>query len=235
MVDPTPSVVVLAGPNGAGKSTSARAIVCKALGVDEFVNADILAQGLSGFEPGRAAMAAGRIMLARLRELARQRRSFAFETTLASRSFAPRIAEWIATGYRFHLVFLGLPDPGMAVARVAARVEEGGHHVPEETIRPRFEAGLRHFDRLYRRMATAWGFWDNSTESGLVPIASGEGTPAGPRASPSSWRDATAIEQAQRRAISEAIDRKRRLGDPAVIWREGKVVWIPAGEIGRSS
>src|SRR5690242_10389042 len=99
-------------------------------------------RGLSGFEPGRAAMAAGRIMLSRLRELARQRRTFAFETTLASRPFAPWLAELIGTGYQFHLIFLWLPSPDMAVARVAARIREGGHDVPEETIRRRHEAGL---------------------------------------------------------------------------------------------
>lgn len=235
MEAPSPIVVVLAGPNGAGKSTSARAILRDALGVNEFVNADVIAQGLSGFEPERAAMAAGRIMLARLRDLARQRSCFALETTLASRSFAPWIAELIATGYQFHLVFLGLPDPEMAVARVAARVEEGGHHVPEETIRRRYEAGLRHFEQLYRPMATAWGFWDNSTAGGLVPIASGVNSAAGSRESRSNWHHATAIEQAQRQAMIEALDRKKRLGKEAVVWREGKVVRIPAGEIGRSS
>jgi predicted ABC-type ATPase len=175
MVESSPNAVVLAGPNGAGKSTSAPSILRGALGIDEFVNADIIARGLSGFAPERAAMAAGRIMLARLRELARQRTSFAFETTLASRSFAPWLAGLIRDGFQFHLIFLRLPGPEMAVARVAARVREGGHNVPEGTIRRRFEAGLSHFFGLYQPMATTWGFWDNSTESGLTPIASGAG------------------------------------------------------------
>lgn len=175
MAESTPNVVVLARPNGAGKSTSATSILKDALGVDEFVNADVIAQGLSGFEPERAGLAAGRIMLARLREMARKRNSFAFETTLASRSFAPWIADLMRTGYQFHLVFLWLPHPDIAVARVAARVREGGHDVPEETIRRRHEAGLSNFFRLYQPMATTWEFWDNSTESSLTPIASGAG------------------------------------------------------------
>jgi predicted ABC-type ATPase len=175
MSESAPNVVVLAGPNGAGKSTCAPAILKNALGVDEFVNADVIARGLSGFEPDRAAMAAGRIMLTRLRDLARERKSFAFETTLASRSFAPWLADLIQTGYQFHLVFLWLPSPDMAVARVAARVSEGGHDVPEETIRRRFEAGLSNFFGLYQPMATSWGFWDNSLESGLTFMASGAG------------------------------------------------------------
>jgi predicted ABC-type ATPase len=168
MAESSPNVVVLAGPNGAGKSTSAPSILKDALGVDEFVNADAIAQGLSGFAPERAGLAAGRIMLARLRELARQRSS-----SLASRSFAPWIADLMRTGYQFHLVFLWLPHPDIAVARVAARVRTGGHDVPEETIRRRYEAGQSNFFRLYQPMATTWEFWDNSTESGLTPIASG--------------------------------------------------------------
>jgi predicted ABC-type ATPase len=176
MAKSSPYAVVLAGPNGAGKSTSASSILKDALGVDEFVNADIIARGLSGFEPERVAMAAGRIMLARLRELARQKSSFAFETTLASRSFAPWLAGLIQTGYQFHLVFLWLPSPDIAVARVAARVREGGHHVPEQTIRRRYEAGLRNLFSLYRPMATTWEIWDNSAERGPTPLASGAGS-----------------------------------------------------------
>jgi predicted ABC-type ATPase len=175
-VESTPNVVVLAGPNGAGKSTSAPMILKDALGVDEFVNADVIARGLSGFEPERAAMAAGRIMLARLRVLARQRSSFAFETTLASRSFAPWLKDLLATGYQFHLVFLWLPSPDLAVARVAVRVRQGGHDVPEEAIRRRHEAGPRNFISLYQPMATTWEFWDNSPASGPTLIASGSGT-----------------------------------------------------------
>jgi predicted ABC-type ATPase len=175
MAESAPDVVVLAGPNGAGKSTTAPSILKEALGVDEFVNADVIAQGLSGFEPERVGLAAGRIMLARLRELARQRNSFAFETTLASRSFAPWIADLMRTGYQFHLVFLWLPHPDMAVARVAARVRTGGHDVPEETIRRRYEAGLSNFFRLYQPIATTWEFWDNSAEPGTTPLASGAG------------------------------------------------------------
>lgn len=175
MTESTPSVIVLAGPNGAGKSTSAPSILREALGVDEFVNADVIARGLSGFDPGRAAMAAGRIMLARLRDLAGQRTSFAFETTLASRSFAPWIAGLIATGYQFQRVFLWLPSPDLAVARVAARVREGGHDVPEGTIRRRYEAGLRHFFGLYQPMATTWEVCDNSGAPATRLIAAGEG------------------------------------------------------------
>lgn len=112
-------MIVLAGPNGAGKSTIAPALLKGTLGVTEFVNADVIARGLSAFEPERVGIAAGRILLSRLRELAKKQASFAFETTLASRSFAPWVSRLLQNGYSFHLFFLWLASPGFAVNRVA--------------------------------------------------------------------------------------------------------------------
>jgi predicted ABC-type ATPase len=169
----SPKVVVLAGPNGSGKSTTAPLLLKGTLGVVEFVNADIIAQGLSGFGPEGAAMAAGRIMLSRLRQLACRRVSFAFETTLASRLLAPWIAGLVREGYRFHLLFLWLPSADFAVARVADRVRMGGHGVPEETIRRRYESGLRNFFRIYQPLAATWRMYDNSGEPPPKLIAVG--------------------------------------------------------------
>ncbi|MCC6409985.1 MAG: AAA family ATPase [Planctomycetes bacterium] len=139
---------MIAGPNGAGKSTTAPALLRDLLGIREFVNADAIAQGMSGFDPDSAAIAAGRAMLRRLTELSRARRDFAFETTLASRSFAPWIERLRRDGYAFTLVFLWLPSPEIAIARVAQRVAAGGHDVPAGTIRRRFDRGLANFFRL---------------------------------------------------------------------------------------
>jgi predicted ABC-type ATPase len=167
-----PNIVVIAGPNGAGKSTAAPTLLKGTLDVKEFVNADTIAQGLSAFHPQSAAIAAGRIMLSRLRQLAVARESFAFETTLASRSFAPWIADLIKQGYAFHLVFLWLPSPELAVNRVAERVRAGGHHVAEEVIRRRYVKGISNFFSLYMPIATTWRLYDSE---GLVPrlIAAG--------------------------------------------------------------
>ena len=118
MSAPRPCVVILAGPNGAGKSTAAPELLQGELAVTEFVNADVIARGLSAFDPDRAAIAAGRVMLTRLDELARQRESFAFETTLASRSFAPWLRDLRASGYAVHLFFLWLSSADLAVQRV---------------------------------------------------------------------------------------------------------------------
>jgi len=144
-----------------------------ALGVSEFVDADVIARGISGFDPERAAFAAGRVMLTRLRALAGQRVSFGFETTLASRSFAPWIARLKRAGYEVHLVFLALPAAEVAVRRVAERVRVGGHSVPKATVRRRYRAGLRNFFGLYRVLATSWRVYDNSGSVAPRLIASG--------------------------------------------------------------
>jgi len=166
---------MLAGPNGAGKSTSAPRLLQGALGVDEFVNADVIAQGLSGFAPDRVAMAAGRVMLRRLKELAQLRTSFAFETTLASRSLAPWLRELAQSGFEIHLVFLWLPNAETAVARVAERVRGGGHHVPPTTIRRRYLAGIKNFFGLYRPLTSSWQILDNSSEARPKLVAAGRG------------------------------------------------------------
>lgn len=168
-----PCIIALAGPNGAGKSTAGPALLKGALHVTEFVNADMIAQGLSVFEPEKAAFAAGRIMLARLRELARRRVSFAFETTLAGRAYAPWIASLLKNGYEFHVIFLWLPSADFAVERVRARVRLGGHAVPEETIRRRYASGLTNFLTVYRPLATTWRVYDNATRPVPRLIAAG--------------------------------------------------------------
>ena len=171
-----PSVIVLAGPNGAGKSTAGPALLKGALQVTEFVNADIIAQGLSMFEPETVALSAGKVMLTRLRELAQRRTSFAFETTLAGRAYAAWIHGLIKDGYEFHLFFLWLPSAEFAIDRVKSRVRLGGHTVPEETIRRRYYAGLRNFFHVYRPLATKWRVYDSSVGSLPRSIATGRGT-----------------------------------------------------------
>jgi predicted ABC-type ATPase len=171
----SPSVIVLAGPNGAGKTTSAPRLLKGSLDVGEFVNTDLIAEGLSGFAPDSTALLAADVMLSRLRSLARQRMSFAFETTLAGRALAPWLGELIQDGYRFHLVFLWLPSVDLAIDRVASRVRLGGHDVPKDTIRRRYGRGLRNFFQLYLPIATTWRMYDNSEGSRPRRIASGSG------------------------------------------------------------
>jgi predicted ABC-type ATPase len=170
-----PLLVVLAGPNGAGKSTTAPFLLRDELAVNEFVNADQIAAGLSGFSPDAVALAAGRIMLARLRGLRRQRVDFAFESTLASRSPATFIAEARHATYRFVLLYLWLDSPTLASARVAIRVRAGGHGIPTAIVARRYERSMQNFFRLYQPLADAWHFYDNSRDYSPRLIASGRG------------------------------------------------------------
>ena len=163
-----PHIIVIAGANGAGKSTVAPALLRDTLGISEFVNADILAQGLSAFAPETVAISAGRIMLARLDELAESGKDFAFETTLSTRSFVPRLQKMCENGYEFTLFFLWLADAELAISRVAEIVRQGGHNIPTETIKRRYEKSLQNFFRLYQPIADNWYFFDNSNELKLI-------------------------------------------------------------------
>jgi predicted ABC-type ATPase len=170
-----PHLIVIAGPNGAGKSTTAPSLLVDTLKVQEFVNADTIARGLSGLRPDQTALEAGRIMLRRIRQLADDRADFAFETTLASRSFAPWIEKLRESGYFFGLIFLWLPSPELAIARVLDRVHGGGNNVPEETVRRRYQRGLENFFNLYQPLSDRWQIIGNSSSSGPRPIAEGMG------------------------------------------------------------
>jgi predicted ABC-type ATPase len=165
-----PNLILLAGPNGAGKTTASSDLLAGALGVHHFVNADEIALQLGG---EHAAIAAGRLMLERLRDLTDQRANVAFESTLASRSFAPWIMRLKDSGYSFNLFYFWLPTPEMAIERVRLRKILGGHSVPEADIRRRYYRGLQNFFKIYRSLASAWEFYDN-TQSDPRLIAAGD-------------------------------------------------------------
>lgn len=168
-----PAAIVLAGINGAGKTTSSRSLLANTLKLMTFVNADIIAQGLSGFDPEAAAIRAGRIMLQQLDELASERVDFAFETTLAARTYAGWLDKLRQAGYDVHLFYFWLSSPDLAIARVASRVKKGGHHVPEKTIRQRYSRSVRNLFDLYIPVVTSWKVYDNSL--GGEPVAVAEG------------------------------------------------------------
>jgi predicted ABC-type ATPase len=171
-----PTVIVLAGPNGAGKTTASRIILPRLVQITEFVNADVIAQGLSGFAAENVAIEAGRIMLNRLHDLAAQRANFAFETTLASRTLFRHLYEWTEAGYDFHLFYFWVPSPEFSIARVASRVKMGGHFVDSETIRRRYDRSLDNFFHLYQSIADRWFFYNNTNAPGETLIAAGHGT-----------------------------------------------------------
>ena len=167
-----PKIVIIAGPNGAGKTTFAREFLPFEAGCPLFVNADLIAAGLSPFSPETAAFRAGRLMLAEIDRNAAAGRSFAFETTLSGHSYANRISKWRASGFIVKLIFLSLGSSDEAIARVAMRVRQGGHDVPPEVIRRRFASGMRNFLEIYRHRVDYWQWFDNS---GPVPQLLEEG------------------------------------------------------------
>lgn len=162
-----PRVIIIAGPNGAGKTTFAREFLLNEAGCPVFVNADLIAAGLAPFAPETAALQAGRVMLQQLALHAASGASFAFETTLAGRAYLRQIRQWQAIGYRVKLIYLQLANPEEAIARVAQRVRQGGHHIPEDVIRRRFAAGRQNFEQLYAPRVDSWALYDNS---GAAPV-----------------------------------------------------------------
>jgi predicted ABC-type ATPase len=155
---------VIAGPNGSGKTTFAREYLPKEAGVVHFVNADLIAGGLSPLRPESAAVAAGRLFLSELDRLARARVDFAFETTLSGLVYRARLHRWKAVGYRIEIIFLRLPSPRLALRRIAARMKQGGHDVPRADVLRRFTRGWNNFQTTYRPLADAWAVYDNSGE-----------------------------------------------------------------------
>ena len=158
----TPELFVIAGPNGAGKTTFAREFLPRFAKCREFVNADLIAGGLSPFAPRTAAIEAGRIMLGKIDALAAQRHTFAFETTLSGRGYLALFRRLKATGYKIHVIFLWLPRVELAIRLVQDRVRRGGHSVPEHDIRRRFGRGVRNLLTEYHPLVDSWTFFDNS-------------------------------------------------------------------------
>lgn len=155
-------IIILAGPNGAGKTTFAREYLQKEAYCPDFVNVDLIAAGLSPFNPQRAAIQAGKIMLSEIKRRVRKGESFAFETTLSGIIYAQWIPQWRRAGYRVRLMFLSLPDAETAIGRVAARVAQGGHHVANADVRRRFKSGLRNFEEVYKTVVDKWELYDNA-------------------------------------------------------------------------
>ena len=171
-----PTLYVIAGPNGAGKTTFARTFLPKYAGCIQFVNADLIAQGLSPFAPEAAALHAVRLVLEQIRVLSGRRVDFGLETTLAGKSYAPLFRRLKREGCRITLFFLWIPDADMAVARVADRVRRGGHHIPEDDIRRRHARGMRNFVEVYRPLFDSWILFENTGETPIIiALEAGDG------------------------------------------------------------
>lgn len=159
-----PALYIIAGPNGAGKTTASYTLLPEVLHCDEFVNADEIAKGLSPFNPESVAIEAGRIMLTRIRHLIEEKKTFAFETTLATRSYVGLIKEAREAGYEITLIYVWLKSYELAKERVAKRVSEGGHNIPGDVIERRYVSGKKNFINLYKDIVDDWFLIDNSDD-----------------------------------------------------------------------
>lgn len=157
-----PSLFVIGGCNGSGKTTVALNILPNLLGIFEYVNADAIAYGLSPLQPETMTVQAGRLMLTRLKYLTDSSANFAFETTLAARTFVPFLRECQAKKYTINLIYFWLLSPELAIERVARRVASGGHFIPEDVIVRRYERGRKNLFRLYMPLCNSWIIYDNS-------------------------------------------------------------------------
>jgi len=164
----SPRCIIIAGPNGAGKTTFAREFLPKEAGVVHFVNADLLAAGLSPLRPEVAALAAGKLLLKELDRLARTRVSFAFESTLSGLTYVTRLKRWKTAGYHIQIIFLKLRSPQLALRRIAIRVKQGGHDVARADVLRRFDRGWENFMNSYRLQADVWTVYDNSGSSPIL-------------------------------------------------------------------
>lgn len=166
------NLYIIAGCNGAGKTTASFTVLPEMLKCQEFVNADEIAAGLSPFNPEGVAIQAGRLMIDRIIHLLKDGETFAFETTLATRSYVKLILQAKKRGYFVTLLFFSLSTPEQAIRRVAKRVSLGGHNIPVDVIRRRYEAGLNNLFRLYMPICDHWALYDNS-DCPAVKVASG--------------------------------------------------------------
>jgi len=155
-------IMIIAGPNGAGKTAFARSFLPGEGDFHNFINADLIAEGISPFDPESAAIRAGELMIDEIRRSVQRLENFAFETTLSGRSYARQIPTWQGAGYRVELIFLRLRSVRLAITRVKSRVARGGHHVPASIVRRRFHRGLHNFEELYRPLVDHWILFDNS-------------------------------------------------------------------------
>ncbi len=167
------NLYIIAGPNRAGKTTASYTVLPEMLNCKEFVNADEIAKGISPFQPDKAAIEAGRFMLHRIKEMIKHKSEFAFETTLSTRSYVKTILDAKKNGYVVTLVYFWLNSPNLAIERVKERVAEGGHNIPIDTIRRRYNSGIKNLFELYLPISDNWMVIDNS-ENPFKLIAEGD-------------------------------------------------------------
>jgi predicted ABC-type ATPase len=254
-----PNLFIIAGPNGAGKTTYAKRFLLQQMRCREFVNADLIAAGLSPFAPDTAAFEAGRIMLTRLDQLFRSRQDFAFETTLTGYGYLGLLKEMRAAGYRIRLDYLWIPELDITRARVKQRVKKGGHDIPDDVQVRRFGKGLRLLIEHYRPLVHEWRIYDNTGQNHRLVVSEQDGRlrvndasrlvmiealtmlaimPVKPTdkveeplATSFDWETRASM-RAMRLAYADVILENKAWGLPIIQWRDGiGVVEVPAEQL----
>jgi predicted ABC-type ATPase len=247
-----PKLYIIAGPNGAGKTTFAGKFLPTCTTSREFVNADMIAQRLMPSNPEAASLRAAREMLERINALAAQRMDFTIETTLSGKTYLPWLRNLKNSGYELHLYFLWLPDVSMSIMRVANRVRNGGHNIPEAVIRRRYVTGVKNLFRLYRPLLNSWSLFDNSqqppyliareTDKNLVvfdTLRFAESFNMAVNPSDETLRESAEVPDwmpaliALRQAQAQVIEDHCKTGDPIILWRDGRVYLQPPKEAKR--
>ena len=163
---------IIAGPNGSGKTTFANEFLPVEAKCLNFINADLIAQGLAPFQPERMGIEAGRLLIQHIDECVRKNESFAFETTLSGKGYEKKIKKWKSQGYEIIIYYLKLPSVDIAIERVKLRVAQGGHDVPEQDIKRRFDRSWINFEKIYKLLADSWIVFDTSGKEPVVLDAS---------------------------------------------------------------
>lgn len=177
MAEERKDIFILGGPNGAGKTTAAEVLLPRKLRIHAFLNADEIARGISPDNVDAAAFEAGRVLIKKMRMLVENDQSFAFETTCSGKSYVRLLGECKAAGWRISLIYLWVPSPEYSIARVARRVSQGGHDIPEEVIRRRYLAGLWNMRHLYLPLAHDAFVYDNSDRALRLIARRNSGSP----------------------------------------------------------
>lgn len=239
-----PNLYIIAGPNGAGKTTVALKLLPEFLQCNEFVNADFIAKGLSAFNTESVAIAAGRLMLQRLNELKEQKKDFAFETTLSSKTFIPFLKECKENGYVLSLIYIWIESAELAIARICERVRDGGHFIPDDVVRRRYERSRSNFLNLYLPLVDVWKIYDNTfndckiiavkEKSELINILQPnrmEKIMQYKIKEPTQEYLADKIDIGVKVAIADELERRRKLGLPIVFGKDGKIITMIDGKI----
>ena len=166
------NIYIVAGPNGSGKTTFAIKFLPEYARCEHFVNADLIAKGLSPFSPGTAAITAGKLVLEQIHQFANRGLDFAFETTLSGKLYVNLFKSFKKKGYKIHLFFLWIPEAELAISRIKSRVAQGGHDVPVQDVLRRFDRSMTNFFTLYQPLADSWMLFDNA---GVIPVLIAQG------------------------------------------------------------